>query len=147
MSQSELEHLKRFNLLKGYFDNKIDELNEWNEAHVNSSAGDTIDSRRLTNIGTFRAYVNFYLNNHPGIHKTGMTLMVRQLSPTAEGLPIEIYCFTNTTAWVEYEGIQSDIFDHLLAIAPEFNLRVYQAPSGHDMRGLAARPSLEHSPQ
>ncbi len=136
LSQEELEHLKRFNLLDGYFDNKISELNKWNETHVKSRSGDTLDSRKLTNIGTFRAYIDFYIRNHPGIHQHGMTLMVRQLSPTSEGLPIEIYCFTNTVAWTEYEGIQSDIFDHLLAIAPEFNLRVYQAPSGSDMRAL-----------
>ena len=136
LTTEELEHLKRFNLMKGYFDDKQNELNVWNKAHVQSSNGDTIDSRKLTNIGTFRAYIKFYLHNHPGIHHKDMTLMVRQLSPTSEGLPLEIYCFTNTTAWAEYEGIQSDIFDHLLAIAPEFNLRVYQAPSGHDMREL-----------
>ncbi len=137
LTQQELEHLQRFNLLAGYFDTKISELNQWNERHVKSSSGDTLDSRKLTNIGTFRAYVERYLRNHPGIHQKGMTLMVRQLSPTSEGLPLEIYCFTNTTAWTEYEGIQSDIFDHLLAIAPEFNLRVYQAPSGADMRALS----------
>ena len=136
ITKQELEHLQRFNLLDGYFDNKINELNEWNQRHVKSSTGDTLDSRKLTNIGTFRAYVERYLRNHPGIHQKGMTLMVRQLSPTSEGLPLEIYCFTNTIAWAEYEGIQSDIFDHLLAIAPEFNLRVYQAPSGADMRAL-----------
>lgn len=136
LTTEELEHLKRFNLLKGYFDEKQSELNAWNKTHVQSSDGDTIDSRKLTNIGTFRAYIVFYLRNHPGIHQKDMTLMVRQLSPTPEGLPLEIYCFTNTIAWAEYEGIQSDIFDHLLAIAPEFNLRVYQAPSGADMRAL-----------
>lgn len=136
ITKQELEHLQRFNLLDGYFDNKINELNAWNQRHVKSSTGDTLDSRKLTNIGTFRAYVERYLRNHPGIHQKGMTLMVRQLSPTSEGLPLEIYCFTNTIAWAEYEGIQSDIFDHLLAIAPEFNLRVYQAPSGADMRAL-----------
>lgn len=136
LTQQELEHLQRFNLLAGYFDNKISELNQWNERHVKSSTGDTLDSRKLTNIGSFRAYIERYLRNHPGIHQKGMTLMVRQLSPTSEGLPLEIYCFTNTIAWTEYEGIQSDIFDHLLAIAPEFNLRVYQAPSGADMRAL-----------
>ncbi|WP_205342492.1 mechanosensitive ion channel family protein [Denitrificimonas caeni] len=136
LTQQELEHLKRFNLLTGYFDDKINELNRWNERHVKSSSGDTLDSRKLTNIGTFRAYVERYLRNHPGIHQNGMTLMVRQLSPTSEGLPLEVYCFTTSTAWTVYEGVQSDIFDHLLAIAPEFNLRVYQAPSGSDMRAL-----------
>ena len=102
-----------------------------------------MDSRRLTNIGTFRAYIERYLKNNPKIHQTGMTLMVRQLSPTSEGLPIELYCFTTTTAWGEFESIQSDIFDHLLAIAPEFNLRVYQAPSGSDMRALGMQINSE----
>ncbi len=143
LSKEELGHLKRFNLLDGYFDNKINELNKWNEAYVRSSSGDSLDSRRLTNIGSFRAYVEHYLRNNPGIHQSGMTLMVRQLSPTPEGLPIEIYCFTTTTAWTAYEGIQSDIFDHLLAIAPEFNLRVYQAPSGADMRALGQQLNTE----
>lgn len=144
LTKEELEHVKQFSLLDGYFDNKINELNVWNERHVKSSSGTTLDSRKLTNIGTFRAYIERYLRNNPGIHQQGMTLMVRQLSPTSEGLPIEIYCFTNTIAWTEYEAIQSDIFDHLLAIAPEFNLRVYQAPSGHDMRalGLSTQQSL-----
>lgn len=136
LSKEELEHLKRFNLLDGYFDNKINELNQWNAVHVKSSSGDSLDSRKLTNIGSFRAYIEHYLRNNPRIHQKGMTLMVRQLSPTPEGLPMEIYCFTTTTAWTEYEGIQSDIFDHLLAIVPEFNLRVYQTPSGADMRAL-----------
>ncbi len=136
LSKEELEHLKRFNLLDGYFDNKINELNQWNAVYVKSSSGDSLDSRKLTNIGSFRAYIEHYLRNNPRIHQKGMTLMVRQLSPTPEGLPIEIYCFTTTTAWTEYEGIQSDIFDHLLAIVPEFNLRVYQTPSGADMRAL-----------
>ncbi len=143
LSSIELEHLKRFNLLDGYFDDKINELNKWNETHVKSKLGDSLDSRKLTNIGSFRAYVEHYLRNNPGIHQSRMTLMVRQLSPTPEGLPIEIYCFTTTTAWAEFEGIQSDIFDHLLAIAPEFNLRVYQAPSGSDMRALGQHINSE----
>ena len=137
LTQEELEHLKGFNLLDGYFDAKLNELSKWNEKHIKSNAGHSLDSRKLTNIGTFRAYVEKYIQNNPSIHQTEMTLMVRQLSPTSEGLPIEIYCFTNTTAWTQYEAIQSDIFDHLLAIAPEFNLRVYQAPSGSDMRALS----------
>ncbi len=147
LSQEELEHLKRFNLMKGYFTDKISELNRWNKAHVESSTGDTIDSRKLTNIGSFRAYIEFYLRNNPGIHQHGMTLMVRQLSPTPEGLPLEIYCFTTSTAWTVFEGIQSDIFDHLLAIAPEFNLRVYQAPSGHDMRALISPSAVSQASQ
>ena len=137
LSAPELEHLRKFNLMYGYFDNKEEELNQWNQKHVNAKAGETIDSRRMTNVGTFRAYVERYLRNHPGIHQN-MTLMVRQLQPTPEGLPLEIYCFTNSTAWVVYEGVQSDIFDHLIAIAPEFGLRVFQAPSGMDLAGFAS---------
>jgi len=94
-----------------------------------------VNRRRLTNAGTFRAYAYNYLKNHPRIHD-GMTLIVRQLSPGPEGLPLEIYCFTNTTAWAEYEDIQSDIFDHLLAIVPEFGLRLYQKPAGSDLANL-----------
>lgn len=131
LDNAELEHLRKFNLMYGYFDNKNDELNQWNQKYVKANAGETIDSRRMTNIGTFRAYVERYLRNHPGVNQ-GMTLIVRQLQPTAEGLPLEVYCFTNTIAWVPYEGIQSDIFDHLIAIAPEFGLRVFQNPSGND---------------
>ena len=120
----------------GYFDNKEEELNQWNQKHVNAKAGETIDSRRMTNVGTFRAYVERYLRNHPGIHQN-MTLMVRQLQPTPEGLPLEIYCFTNKTVWVYYEGVQADIFDHLIAIAPEFGLRVFQTPSGMDLANFS----------
>lgn len=138
LTEKELEHLRQFKLMYGYFDSKIDELNIWNQRHVSAKTGETIDTRRLTNIGTFRAYIERYLRNHPGIHQ-GMTLMVRQLSPTPEGLPLEIYCFTSSTVWVTHESTQSDIFDHLLAIAPEFGLRVYQAPSGADVANLIAK--------
>src|SRR5690606_11751062 len=90
------------------------------------------NARRLTNVGTFRAYVTQYLRQHPLIHKD-MTFLVRQLQPTAQGLPIELYVFTTDTRWAVYEGIQADIFDHLLAAVPEFGLRVFQDPSGYDL--------------
>ena len=92
--------------------------------------------RRLTNVGTYRAYIVAYLKQNPKIHKTGFTLMVRQLAPTPQGLPLEIYAFTNDTNWTNYEGIQGDIFDHLLSIAPEFGIEVFQTPSGEDMRAI-----------
>src|SRR5690606_38410698 len=85
----------------------------------------------LTNVGTFRAYLVAYLRQHPKIHKE-MTFLVRQLPPTEVGLPLEVYVFANDTRWAFYEAIQADIFDHILAIAPEFGLRVFQSPSGHD---------------
>src|SRR5690606_31924569 len=91
----------------------------------------------VTNIGTFRAYVEQYLRAHPGIHQ-GMTLMVRQLAPGPTGLPLELYCFTASVAWVDYENTQSDIFDHLIAMLPEFGLGLYQAPSGADLTGAFA---------
>ncbi|SFQ89129.1 miniconductance mechanosensitive channel [Halopseudomonas formosensis] len=139
LDDRERAHLHRFRLLDEYLNAKEAEIAEWNR-QLKESGQEPVNTRRITNIGTFRAYVERYLRSHPGIHQN-MTLIVRQLSPTAEGLPIELYCFTNTVAWVEYEGIQSDIFDHLLAILPEFGLRVYQAPSGQDMRemGTAGR--------
>ena len=94
-----------------------------------------MNQRRLTNVGTFRAYIRNYLKHHPKIHDR-MTLIVRQLQPGSEGLPIEIYAFTNDTNWVVYEDIQADIFDHIHAIAFEFGLRIYQKPAGADFEGL-----------
>jgi miniconductance mechanosensitive channel len=91
----------------------------------------------MTNVGTFRAYVDAYLRNHPQIHKD-MTFLVRQLAPGEHGLPLEIYVFTTDTRWANYEAIQANIFDHLLAALPEFGLRVYQSPSGADFRSLAS---------
>ena len=99
-------------------------------------ASEPANQRRLTNIGTFRAYVTAYLRVHPGVHP-GMTQMVRQMQPRAEGVPLEVYCFACTIAWVDYEAIQSDIFDHLLAILAEFGLRAYQRPSDASVRRMA----------
>ena len=90
-----------------------------------------VNARRLTNVGTFRAYTINDLRGHPMVHR-GMTFLVRQLQPTENGLPLEIYIFTTTTNWNAYEAIQGDLFDHLLAILPEFGLRVFQRPSGWD---------------
>ncbi|WP_313328338.1 mechanosensitive ion channel family protein [Stutzerimonas balearica] len=132
LDAEERKRLYRFNLLEEYLVNKRKEIDEWN-AKLAERGQEPVNTRRVTNIGTFRAYVERYLRSHPGVHQH-MTLLVRQLSPTADGLPLEIYCFTNTVAWAEYEAIQSDIFDHLLAILPEFGLRVFQHPSGGDMR-------------
>ena len=99
---------------------------------------DLINGRHLTNLGTFRAYVAAYLRNHPCVHQ-GMTFLVRHLQPTDMGLPIEIYVFSSDQVWPNYEAIQADIFDHILAVIPEFELRVFQNPTGADFRALAAR--------
>ena len=133
LTAEEAARYKRFTLLGDYIDNKQRDL----QSH-NADQGDgEVNFRRLTNVGTFRAYVENYLKANSHIHK-GMTLLVRQLPPGPEGLPIEIYCFTNTTNWNAYEGIQSDIFDHFLAIVPEFDLRLYQKPSGQDLGAALA---------
>jgi len=134
IKEGELERLQRFALLKEYLRTKADELREWN-ARLGDAGCEVVNRRRMTNLGTFRAYVLQYLKVHPGVHQ-GMTVMVRQTSPTSEGLPLEVYCFTNSTAWAVYEGIQSDIFDHLYSILPEFGLRVFQRPGGGDLRFL-----------
>ena len=140
MSDEEQQKLKEFLLLDQYLDAKQSEIEDFNKHLSNQSR---YNQRRLTNLGTFRAYVEFYLKQHQGIAQN-QTLLVRQLQPISEGLPLEIYAFANTTAWASYEAIQSDIFDHLIAIIPEFGLRIYQAPSGHDFQNLnigAANPT------
>ena len=136
MSEAEQSKLKEFLLLDQYLDHKSTELVEFNQKLSNTSP---CNQRRLTNIGTFRAYVELYLNQHPNISKQ-QSLIVRQLQPTEKGLPLEIYAFSNQIAWKDYEAIQSDIFDHLIAILPEFGLKIYQAPSGYDMQIALSNP-------
>ena len=139
---AEMAYFSRFELLHDYMGAKtvaVQEANTQARAQLGDKADLPANQRRLTNLGTFRAYVEAYLRAHPRIHQN-MTLMVRTLEPTPEGVPLELYCFTATTAWVAYEATQGDIFDHLLAILPEFGLRLYQSPSGNDMRmGLAGQ--------
>ena len=135
-TDEEIGRFKGFALLEDYIERKQKELADYN-AGLGRHIDENINLRRLTNIGTFRAYAYNYLLNHPDVHK-GMTLIVRQLEPDADGLPLEMYCFTTTTAWAEYEGIQSDIFDHLLAVVPEFGLRLFQQPSGFDFLDFGA---------
>ena len=138
LDDKETDDLKRFRLLDDYLARKQEEIAEWNR-HELSSDCDTINARRITNIGTLRAYVIAYLKSHPRIAGAGFTLMVRQLPPGPQGLPLEIYCFTDTVEWPQYEAIQADIFDHMLAILPEFGLRIFQNPSGQDFAQLAIR--------
>ena len=134
LSREETDRFRRFALLNDYISTKEQELDDFNKT-IESADDAEVNRRRLTNIGTFRAYTFNYIRNHAQIRKD-MTLIVRQLAPGPEGLPLEIYCFTNTTAWAEYEGIQSDIFDHLMAIVSEFGLRLYQKPAGSDLDSL-----------
>jgi miniconductance mechanosensitive channel len=125
-----LEHFEKFELLKEYLQQKKEELSTYNKEH-NVDVSQLINGRRQTNIGVFRAYIVAYLKNNPKIHQA-MTFLVRHLEPTPDGLPIQIYVFSNDQAWANYEAIQADIFDHLLAAAPEFDLRVFQNPTGYD---------------
>ena len=139
LSPEQVERVRRFSLLRDYLARKDEELLRWNESKV-GRGDDAVNARRITNIGTFRAYVLAYLKAHEQIAKN-MTLLVRQLDPGPTGLPLEIYCFTNTTNWSAYEDIQSNIFDHMLAIMPEFGLRIYQEPSGLDLQRLVNSPA------
>ena len=124
LSIQDIENLKKIPPIKSYLDEKIKEVEMFN----NDSSNDTsqIEQRNLTNIGTFRAYVENYLRQNESLNTQNMTFLVRQLAPTNQGVSIQIYTFTKTTDWVEYEKIQSDIFDHLLAVLHKFDLRAYQ---------------------
>jgi miniconductance mechanosensitive channel len=134
LSEEEQRSLQRNPLLHSYLNVKTQELSQHNQ-EIAVDLASPLNGRRLTNLGTLRAYLEAYLRAHPRIHQN-MTLMVRQLAPTPEGLPLEIYAFTNTTVWAEYESIQADIFDHILAVIDEFGLRVHQTPTGNDLRGM-----------
>ncbi len=129
-----IERFSKIQSIKDYLDSKKQEIAEWNrEMEVDES--NLVNGRRLTNLGTFRVYVEAYLHGHPKIHDN-MTFLVRQLKPTDHGIPLEIYVFSNDQVWAHYEAIQSDIFDHLLAVLPHFDLRVFQNPTGSDFRAL-----------
>ncbi|WP_394129163.1 mechanosensitive ion channel family protein [Shewanella maritima] len=133
LTEQELSHLQKVNHLKGYLSQIVSEINAEN---ANTSDNDNlVNGRHLTNLGTFRAYLQAYLDQHPKLHKD-MTLMVRQLAPSGEGVPLELYIFTNDIVWANYEAIQADIFDHIFAILPEFGLRAYQKPTGNDLSAL-----------
>lgn len=135
LSDEEVERWSGVALLRDYLAEKRDALRETNATR---DASVEANLRRLTNVGTFRAYVEAYLRSSDRLHGE-FTFLVRQLAPDSQGLPIELYVFTATTAWAEYEAIQADIFDHLLAVVREFGLRVYQQPSGADLASLGGR--------
>nr|WP_240939282.1 mechanosensitive ion channel domain-containing protein [Diaphorobacter sp. HDW4A] len=136
LSESEIEELSHIALLRPYLDNKTQEIDTYNSDFAEKApelAHEVVNLRKLTNIGTFRAYVNAYLRAHPRLRKD-MTLMARMMESTTNGTPLEVYAFTATTVWLEYESIQGDIFDHLIAILPEFGLHAFQNPSGNDVK-------------
>lgn len=129
-----LNKYMKFQTIADFIKQKAEEIEKYNQEH-NFDKSQLINGRHLTNVGIFREYAEAWLRNNPNINQN-MTLMVRQLRPTELGLPIEIYCFTNTTEWIQYERIQADIFDHMLAAAPQFDLEVFQNPTGTDFGKL-----------
>ncbi len=137
-----IEKFSKIRSIAGYIETKTKELETYNTTHKLDDAS-IVNRRRMTNIGTFRAYTIAYLKNHPQINQE-MTFLVRQLAPTENGLPIEIYVFCKDKVWANYEAIQADIFDHLLAAVPEFGLRVFQHPTGSDFKSLqGTRPVID----
>ncbi len=133
LSLEEVKKYKKIDLLKGYIEKKEKEIEKSNS---NKNIDKTpVNGRRLTNIGMFRAYVELYLKNSPYINQD-LTLLVRQQEPTFQGIPLEIYCFAKTIIWQEYEGIQSDLFEHLIPVIREFDLAIFQNPTGNDFRTL-----------
>jgi len=137
LDEAQIAALARYTLLHDYLEQKRQDVEQTNQ-QLGEAAAIAANRRRLTNIGTFRAYAMAYLQSLNTVHQD-MILMVRMMEPDAQGIPIEVYAFTNTTAWVDYERIQGDIFDHLLAILPEMGLRLYQAPSGADVAKIGVR--------
>jgi miniconductance mechanosensitive channel len=129
-----LEKFMKIKVLRPYLEQKQKEIEEYNK-NMGIDPSVKVNGRRQTNLGVFRAYLKAYLRNRPDIHQN-MTFLVRQLQPAEKGIPIQIYVFTKTTEWVEYENIQADIFDHILSVIPEFGLRVYQFPKSGDIQSL-----------
>lgn len=131
-----LEKYKKIDYLKDYILEKEKEIAEFNRRHETNEEELLINGRHLTNVGTFRVYIQAYLKNNQSLQKNTMQL-VRQLPPTENGLPIEVYAFTNSTDWVAYEIIQADLFDHIFSVAGEFGLRIFQNPTGYDMKQIS----------
>ncbi|MFB1021431.1 MAG: mechanosensitive ion channel [Vicingaceae bacterium] len=130
--QKLIEKFKKIHLLKDYIPNKENDILAYNQEN-NIDTSLISNGRRITNIGTFRAYLVNYLKNHPKINQD-LTILVRQLDPTTNGIPLQIYAFSNDIEWISYEGIQSDIFDHILAVISQFELSLFQSPSGADFK-------------
>jgi miniconductance mechanosensitive channel len=134
LSPEQIEKLGNFHLLKDYINDKQKEIDEYNKS-LKLEEGTVTNGRKMTNLGVFRKYMEEYLHHHPMISNE-MTFLVRHLQPTDKGLPVEIYVFSKDQAWANYEAIQADIFDHTLAILPEFDLNVFQNPTGSDFQKL-----------
>lgn len=141
LSEDDIARLRKLQLLSDHIETKLKEIAEDNKLR-NIDPSSPANGRRLTNLGVFRAYLTAYLKANNKIHKS-LIQMVRQLDPGENGIPLEVYAFSNDTNWVAYESIQADIFDHIFAVMPEFDLRVYQNPTGYDMRLMASNLDTE----
>ena len=128
-----LAKLQRIDCLRPYLESKLSEIKTYTENHPTDAPEIAVNARRLSNLGVFRAYLNSYLRRHDAIHNQGFTFLVRQLQPSERGIPLEVYVFTTTTKWTEYEAIQADIFDHILAAIPLFELQPFQNLSSHGL--------------
>ena len=126
-----IERFKKINIISDYISDKLSDIDTHNSA-IDSSDESVVNGRALTNLGTYRAYIKNYLKSNKHI-SDNMTFLVRQLEAGPDGVPIQIYVFSNDTDWIRYESIQSDIFDHLIAAVSEFNLRIFQNPTGNDL--------------
>ena len=131
-----LDRYKQIHILKNYVTAKEEELETYNKEN-DIDVSQVSNGRRMTNLGTFRAYLLAYIENHPNISQD-LTIIVRQMAPTEKGIPIQIYAFCTNIEWAKYESIQSDIFDHTLAVVSQFDLEVFQNPSGNDFHQLAS---------
>jgi len=136
LEPADLERLGKIACLAPYLTERTRDIKDWNSSRTFDESCPA-NGRRLTNLGTFRAYIERYLDTLEPI-RSDMTFLVRQLAPTTQGVPLEIYCFSGEQRWKHYEGIMGDIFDHLLAVVAEFDLRVYQQAGGNDVRALVA---------
>ena len=136
-----LEKFKKFHLITQYITDKENEIEEYNKRN-NIDDSNPVNGRRQTNIGIFRAYLTEYLSHNPYINKD-MTFMVRQLAPTEYGIPIQVYAFSSNKIWVNYENIQSDIFDHIFAVVTMFDLKIYQKPSSNTLEKINGNVNME----
>lgn len=131
-----LDRFKKIHHLKDHIEQRQTEIEQYNKMH-NIDESLPVNGRRMTNLGVFRKYLENYLIRHPKINEK-MTLIVRHLDPTDKGIPVQIYAFSKEQSWAVYEGVQADIFDHVLAIIPLFELQIFQSPSGDDLKQLAS---------
>src|SRR5690606_2891726 len=135
--EEDLERYKRFSLIEPYLSGRQKEIDDFNKSN-NFDRSVFINGRNQTNLGIFRKYTDAYLHRHPGINKD-MWIIVRHLDPTSKGIPLEIYCFSSDKRWVYYEEIAADIFDHLIAAIPYFDLSLFEEPTGEDFRSASGR--------